>query len=88
MSKPFVRVAQSSENSVNIPVRKTGGAKLSPVSATSFRHTSCAVLRFVLIELNVVTFVIECVAVACNTPSVKYIYNDGHPSVSCAIIML
>jgi len=76
MSQPFLRVAQSSENRVTIPVRKTGGGKLSPVSVTSFRHTSSAVLRFVLILLNVVTFAIECEAVACNTPSVKHITRD------------
>jgi len=79
MLKPFLRVAQSTENSITIPVRKAGGATLSPVSATSFRHTSSTVLRFVLILLNVVTFVIECVAVPCNTPSVKYIMRDIRP---------
>jgi len=79
MSKPFLRVAQSTENRVTVPVRKTGGATLSPVSATSFRHTSSAVLRFVFILLNVVTLVIECLAVPCNTPSVKYIMRDIRP---------
>lgn len=79
VSKPFLRVAQSSENSVTIPVRKTGGATLSPVSAASFRHTSSAVLRFVFILLNVVTLVIECLAFPCNTPSVKYIMRDIRP---------
>ena len=50
-----------------------------PVSATSLRHTSSAVLRFVFILLNVVTFVIECLAVPCNTPSAKYIMRDIRP---------
>ena len=68
MSKPFLRVAQSTENSVTIPVRKAGGATLSPVSATSFVLTSSAILRVVFILLNVVTLVIECLAVPCNTP--------------------
>jgi hypothetical protein len=79
MSKPFLGVAQSTENSVTIRVMKTGGATLSSVSAVSFRHASSAVLRFVLILLNVVTLVIECLAVPCNTPSVKYIMRDIRP---------
>jgi len=38
--------------------------------------TSSALLRFVFILLNVVTLVIESLAVPCNTPSVKYIMRD------------
>jgi hypothetical protein len=75
MSKPFLRVAQSTENSVTTPVRKTGGATSCYLLQT---HLFCGI-TFCFRFVGCCDVVIECLAVHCNTRSVKYIMRDIRP---------